>query len=83
MEYSVKLDEGRWGHLALIKDISVVTYFKTYGEAFAFQIALDLLGKSTLCYPEGYVDDEPDYSEYRDYEHGDLTYSGSKMPDCW
>ena len=28
-------------------------------------------------------DDEPDYSEYRDYEHGDLTYSGSKMPDCW
>lgn len=25
----------------------------------------------------------PDYSEYRDYEHGDLTYSGSKMPDCW
>jgi len=28
-------------------------------------------------------EDEPDYSEYRDYEHGDLTYSGSKMPDCW
>ena len=83
MEYRVKLSGGRREHLALIKDISVVTYFKTYGEAFAFQVALDLLGKSILCYPEGYVEDAPDYSEYRDYEYGDLTYSGSKMPDCW